>query len=221
MVSEEVIWKGSHDLEPMLVPVDELTIHPNNARQGDVGALSVLLDHHGQVKPIVVQPGDERLVLAGNHTLMAMVELGWTHAAVTLYGGDDPNGFLLADNRSSDLASYDSSILSALVSERAISGTLLGTGYDGDDADQLIADQSLSDDIDDALAGVEKPERATDKDGDSGLTYNMVFSDREQQLVFYDILKWLKSRHPDLDTAADRLVTALQEAREDGSEDDA
>jgi hypothetical protein len=50
---------------------------------------------------------------------------------------------LLADNRTADLADYDNASLVELLAEIANStGTLLGTGYDQDALDELIAEVS-------------------------------------------------------------------------------
>jgi hypothetical protein len=52
---------------------------------------------------------------------------------------------LLADNRVSDLATWDDSILVGLLEGLANDGALLGSGYDGDDLDALLYDAALND----------------------------------------------------------------------------
>ncbi len=119
--------------------------HPQNARQGDIGAISESLKAHGQYRPIVV---DRRtnLILAGNHTWKAAKTLGWTEISVGYIetkDDDDALRILLADNKSNDLASYDESglidLLKLLVStDNGLTGTL----FDGDELDQLIEDST-------------------------------------------------------------------------------
>jgi len=46
---------------------------------------------------------------------------------------------LLADNRTSDLATYDDEVLVQLLEAAAADDDLIGTGYDGDDLDDLLA----------------------------------------------------------------------------------
>lgn len=135
-MGKPVVHKIVPALEPMAVPVAELIVNPNNPRQGDVGAISESLDRHGQQKVIVVQP--DGLILAGNHTYQAAVALGWTHVAavVTDLEGQDRQSFMLADNRLSDLADYDTAALIAQLQSLADLG---GTGFDFDDLDNLIA----------------------------------------------------------------------------------
>jgi ParB-like chromosome segregation protein Spo0J len=139
------------ELQDHLRPVDELVMLPGNPRQGDVGAISESLDRFGQLKPIVVNA--DGVILAGNHTFQAAVALGWSHvAAITVdLEGSEATGFALADNRLSDLASYDNDALLAMILE---TGDLRGTGYDADDVDSLkyLIDEPL--DLDQLYAEV-------------------------------------------------------------------
>lgn len=124
------------------VPVRDLSTHPRNVRQGDVGAIAQSLEQHGQYRPITVQ-SSTNLILAGNHTYMAARSLGWTeiHAVIVDCDDDEALRILLADNRSSDLAAYDQAALADLLAELADSVRgLEGTLYDGDDVDQVIRD---------------------------------------------------------------------------------
>lgn len=135
--AETLIWSGAEALTPLLQRIDELILLPGNPRQGDVGAISQSLERFGQQKPIVVN--DDRVILAGNHTYLAASALGWTHIAVvpSELEGSDQAGFALADNRLSDLASYDNEALVAMLTE---AGDLAGTGYSQDDRADLLLD---------------------------------------------------------------------------------
>ncbi len=125
------------------VPIESLTPHSKNARQGDVGALAESLQSHGQYKPLVVQR-EGRVILAGNHTMLAAKALGWSEIDVVWADVDDDEGLriLLQDNRASDLATYDQSALAALLTDMAqqTEAGLAGTGFDGDALDQLLSD---------------------------------------------------------------------------------
>lgn len=119
-----------------------LQLHPHNARQGDVGAICQSLEAHGQYRPLVVQRSTNH-VLAGNHTLQAMQALGWTEADVTYIDVDDDQALriLLVDNRANDLATYDNSVLTDLLEALVRSEFgLEGTGFDGSDLDDLLAE---------------------------------------------------------------------------------
>lgn len=70
-------------LQPLARPIDSLTLHPQNYRQGDVENIAASLDRFGQVRPIVVQASTGHVV-AGNHTLKAAISLDWdTSTAAT------------------------------------------------------------------------------------------------------------------------------------------
>ena len=134
--------KKVSNLKIMRVPVSDLNLHPHNARQGDVGAICQSLEAHGQYKPLVVQKSSNT-VLAGNHTLQAASALGWKEVDVTFVDVDDEQALriLLVDNRTSDQATYDDTVLTDLLEHLVHTGEgLHGTGWDGDDLDELLAE---------------------------------------------------------------------------------
>lgn len=132
-------WYGSPDLQPLLVPVNEVRPWPGNPRQGDIGAISESLARFGQTKPIAVQLSSGHIV-AGNHAWHAAVALGWTHIAVakSALTDRDAKAYLIADNRTEELGTYDYQTLGSLLSEMAREENLTGTGYDTDDVDALL-----------------------------------------------------------------------------------
>ena len=123
------------------VALTAITPHPANVRQGDIGAICQSLETHGQYRPIVVQTSTGH-ILAGNHTWRAMNALGWSRCAVTYIDVTDDEALriLLVDNRANDLATYDDHGLLALLTGLAETPEhLAGTGFDGDDLDNLLA----------------------------------------------------------------------------------
>jgi len=132
------------ELEHLAISIDEIHTHPSNVRQGDVGAICESLKAHGQYRSIVYQQSTKR-ILAGNHTWKAAKALGWTHIAATPVICDDQQALriLLADNKANDLASYDEPELIELLKQLADTDEgLLGTLFDEDELDSLIADSS-------------------------------------------------------------------------------
>lgn len=124
------------------VPLDALTAHPANPRQGDVGAIAESIQTNGWWGVIVAQRSTG-YVLAGNHRLAAARALGMQAVPVHYLDVDDPTALrvLLADNRANDRASYNDHALATLLQAvLADAGTLDGTLYDPDDLDQLLAD---------------------------------------------------------------------------------
>jgi len=128
------------ELTTETVRIDDVRPHPNNVRQGDIGAISESLQAHGQYRAIVAQRSTG-LILAGNHTWKAAKQIGWRDIAVHFIDCDDDQAMriLLADNRANDLASYDDAALAELLKElNATELGLQGTLFDGNDLDELI-----------------------------------------------------------------------------------
>lgn len=123
------------------VALERLVRHPRNPRQGDIGAIVASIEANGFYGALVVQRGTE-LVLAGNHRLEAARILGMESVPVIWVDVDDDTALriLLADNRATDLATYDDAALAELLAELAQATTLEGTLWDGDDLDTLLAD---------------------------------------------------------------------------------
>lgn len=139
-MTDKMKWYGSPDLQPLLVPIDSVSRYPGNPRHGDVGALCKSFERFGQTKPIAVQLSTGHIV-AGNHAWDAMKALRWTHVAVARNAltDRDAKAYLIADNRTEELGTYDFQTLGSLLTELAQDDNLDGTGYDGDDVDALLA----------------------------------------------------------------------------------
>lgn len=122
------------------VRIDSLTPHPDNPRQGDIGAISESLNAHGQFRSIVAQKST-RHVLAGNHTMAAARALGWPEIDVQWVDVDDEQArrILIADNRTASLGHDDPTLLLTLLQELVTTESgLAGTAFDGDDLDDVI-----------------------------------------------------------------------------------
>jgi site-specific DNA-methyltransferase (adenine-specific) len=123
-------------LETRTVPIADLRPFASNPRRGDLKAIADSLRANGQYRPIVArrQTGE---VLAGNHTLRAARDLGWTEIAATFVDCTDEQAkrIVLADNRTNDLAAYDDSALVELLQGLP---SLEGTGYDQEALEQLL-----------------------------------------------------------------------------------
>tara|TARA_Y100000004_G_scaffold120579_1_gene135539 strand:+ start:877 stop:1509 length:633 start_codon:yes stop_codon:yes gene_type:complete len=122
-----------------------LEVHPDNPRQGDIGAIVTSIENNGWFGTLVAQRST-RQVLAGNHRLQAAIALEMQDVPVYWVDVDDAEAkrILLADNRVSDLATWDDTILVSLLESLANDDALLGSGYDGDDLDALLYDAQLN-----------------------------------------------------------------------------
>lgn len=117
--------------------ISAVTPHPDNAREGDIGAITQMLAQWGQYRSITANRRTGHVV-KGNHTLAAAKALGWDCIAVRWIDVDPDQEakILLIDNRTSDLARYDSDRLTALFAEIT---SWDGTGYSPEDAAEIIA----------------------------------------------------------------------------------
>ena len=120
------------------VPLDQLEHWPGNPRRHNLAVICESLSSYGQLKPLVVQTSTNR-VLTGNGTLDAAAELGWPTLDVHYEDVDDEKArrIVAIDNRSADLASYDTEQLVAMLTEL---GDLEGTGFTMDDFDDIVAE---------------------------------------------------------------------------------
>lgn len=128
------------DLLSLAVDIDTLNVLENNPRRGDVEAVRRSYETFGQRKPLVARRAD-RVVIAGNHQLLAARELGWKEIAVVWVDDDEAtsNAFVLADNRTADLGTYDEQTLSALLQTFDMDSDLFAaTGYVEDDLTDLL-----------------------------------------------------------------------------------
>lgn len=128
------------------IPIDSVSPHPRNVREGDIGAISESLKTFGQYRPVVVQAatpeGEERnYVLAGNHTWRAAKALGWKSISAVMLTVDDGTAvrIMVADNRTHDLGADREGDLAELLSDLASLDLLAGTGFDGDDLDRMLS----------------------------------------------------------------------------------
>lgn len=182
------------------VPLKGLKYYHQNPRRGNVEKVAESLKSNGQFKPIVVnrgtQTGRPNEILAGNHTTKAMRSLGWTRANVMWVDVDEDHArrIVLADNGSTDDATYDVQLLSQLLDEQKNSaGSLVGTTYSDEVLDKLLVEVNT-----DPLATVDKIEDAPgDLDGVQDLNKYVFFqSDKD-----FDIpelrLDMIPQRFPD------------------------
>lgn len=98
-------------LKSLIIGIDKLTPDPNNARvHPDRNMASIILSLYtfGQTKPIVVRK-QTMVVVAGNGTLAAAKQLGWSQIAASVIEMTEGEAaaYGLADNRTAELAKWD------------------------------------------------------------------------------------------------------------------
>lgn len=123
----------------VLVPAEELTVHPDNPNIGDERAISESIAANGFYGYLVVQKSSNH-ILAGNHRFKAGVAQGIGEFPVIFVDVDDATArrILLADNRTSDLGSLDVDAIVEILEDLAEAGEeLTGTGYSENDLKML------------------------------------------------------------------------------------
>lgn len=126
-----------------VLPISSLEEYPGNPRQGDIGLIAHLLKTHGQLLPITVNRRNRR-ILTGNHLTAAARQLGWTQIWVAWVDVDDDGEkrIVLADNRTSDLATYDNDALGKALAQ--VGPTHIAeTGFTLHDLDDVIAGRQI------------------------------------------------------------------------------
>lgn len=139
------------------IKIEALNTWPRNYRQGDVGAIVTSLQKFGFNGTLRVWK--DNMVIAGNHTLLALRECDRLGVKLSGDGVKYENGklkilaldvthlddmqaqaFAIADNRTAALGYNDSMQLVELLKEvgNVDDELLLATGYDGDDLDFLL-----------------------------------------------------------------------------------
>jgi hypothetical protein len=124
------------------IKVSELSLDPSNVRKHsrkNIDAIIGSLRKFGQQKPIVVDA--KGIVLAGNGTLTAAKELGWTEIEITRTAlqGVEATAFAIADNRTAELAEWEDSLNDVLKSLQAEGVDLADLGYSPEDLGQFAA----------------------------------------------------------------------------------
>jgi ParB family chromosome partitioning protein len=124
------------------IKITELSLDPSNVRKHgrkNLDAIKASLRKFGQQKPIVVDA--KGIVLAGNGTLTAAQELGWTEIQIvrTELAGVEATAFAIADNRTAELAEWEDSLNDVLKSLQDEGVDLADLGYSPEDLGQFAA----------------------------------------------------------------------------------
>jgi hypothetical protein len=187
--------------------ISELKLDPRNARKhpdANLKALAASLSEFGQRKPIVVDKNG--LVVAGNGTLTAAKNLGWTQIEVAILPADwdkqKVKAYALVDNRSSELATWDAhELLAQLESLSDSDFDMTQFGFEDVNAPEYEAADTV--DMDNPAAG--------NGLGNPIISFEIVFDDADQQSKWFDFLRVARSLYPNAHTNAERITTAISE----------
>ena len=142
----------SEGLQNLAVPISDLLPLEGNPRRGDIEKIAASLRRFGQRKPIVARKldggGARGEIIAGNHTYQAAQSLGWEEIAVVFVDDDKwtARAFAIADNRTSEVGTFDDNLLASMLTDLASDDELLlDAGWSVDELADLISRVSQDD----------------------------------------------------------------------------
>ena len=164
------------------VDIESLIPNPRNPRQieSSIGPVAKSIEEFGFLVPMVVN--ENNVVLSGHARLAAAKSLGMAKVPVIVAKGltkDQETAFMLADNRLSENASYNTEQLSELLRELAdASYDVLQTGFNEEEIEAFIT--SSTSELDDILGisdddDEEEGETLKEEESDMRHLHRMVF----------------------------------------------
>ena len=196
---DSITWRGHKNFESLLVPIDSLELHPQNARQKhNVEGIAASLLEHGQQDVLKFTP--DRLVIAGNGRLKAAQHLGWQYIAANEFTADDLRAvnYALADNRLAENSEWDYEMVAGQLTDLiAANFDPLKFGWHQHDLDVILQ------------AEWSPPDKTSlDEFGHDGLAVK--FSEDEKQIIERAVNKAIKRDNTQY-TTAEALVVMAQE----------
>jgi len=232
------------DLHELAIDIADLVLMDENPRlhpSESILAIRKSLREFKQTKPIVLA-SDGRTVIAGNGTLLAAREEGFTEIAAVVstfaVGSEEAKAYAIADNRVGDLSKFDIDIVEKSLG--AISKSLAAaTGFSIDafpDLSTAPEDKTPEESNEPVTesgavsipAGTSIVETTPSNDAEnlaggeapvpdhSLPRYDLTFSDDATRDTFLDFVRSLRTKYPDIPTVGDRVVEFLR-TEADGS----
>jgi ParB-like chromosome segregation protein Spo0J len=136
------------------ISVADLSLDPSNVRKHsrrNLDAIKASLRKFGQQKPIVVDA--KGIVLAGNGTLTAAKDLGWTEIQIvrTELAGVEATAFAIADTRTAELAEWEDSLPDVIKSLLAAGVSSDDIGFNQMEIDDMMEADAIMDEVDEVV----------------------------------------------------------------------
>lgn len=136
------------------VKISDISPDPKNARKHDTRNIEEIkrsFEAHEQYAPLIVQRSSGK-ILVGNGRFEAMKQLGWQEAQVCFIDCTDVEAakIALTDNRTSELATWDSDILKDVLAQLGPEPDI--AGWSNEELEELFATQ-IYEPIDDENIG--------------------------------------------------------------------
>lgn len=149
---------AQNDIRIEYMPLSSLRRWARNPKEHDLGELGLALERFGYVNPMLIDERTGRLV-AGHGRLDALqqrkargmrapervrVEGGEWYVPVIrgieFEDEDEAQAYVIADNRIVERGGWNEAVLAEVLADLAAGPGLDGTGYDGDDLDNVLED---------------------------------------------------------------------------------
>jgi hypothetical protein len=186
-------------------PISWLIPYPGNARkrtQAAINNLAHLLELYGWRQPIAAE--ENGYILMGHGRRLAALQLGWTEAPVHIVRGLSPEklrALRIADNKSAEGSSWDESLLTTeLLDLKGFNFDLTGTGFASTEIDDLLSGKGIKKSK--AARNAPEPKSANTP----VISYNIIFNSEDDQRVWFDFLKLLRTQYPEVPTVSERIV---------------
>ena len=128
------------------VPISRVFLSPSNPRHNDdaVPHVAASIRRFGFRQPLVARPSGE--VIAGNTRLKAALSLGLAEVPVAWFEGSDLDAvaYSIADNRTSEFASWSEPELAKILERLRAEDGLEGGGFDDNEIDRLLKEIEAS-----------------------------------------------------------------------------
>jgi ParB-like chromosome segregation protein Spo0J len=136
------------------VALGSISPDPANTRKHsrrNLDAIKASLRRFGQQKPIVVDA--KGVVLAGNGTLAAATELGWSEIQIvrTALVGVDATAFGIADNRTAELAEWEETLGEVLKALTDAGVDAADLGFNQMEIDDLLEAEKIIEEADEVI----------------------------------------------------------------------
>lgn len=147
------------DTEGLMTPIENVQQHPDNDNNGDVDEIVTSMLVSGVYRPIYASKRSG-FVVAGNHTYLALLELGAKFVPVVWLDLDEAAELriLVGDNQIARLARREDAATTnllqriAAIEDKAVEDVLPGTGINDRELARLLADPTPLD-----LSGLDNP----------------------------------------------------------------
>ena len=153
----------------------------------------------GWTNPILID--ENNLILAGHGRLRAAHEIGMDKVPcieLSKLSDAEKKAYVLADNKLAENSGWDNDLLkSELNILKDLDFDVGVIGFDSVEMSSILDDTDYEDD-------------SSWSDNETIIQYNIIFDNNEQQDIWFQFLKFLKSHYEEKDTIGERLIEHIK-----------